>query len=197
MSIYLIYIIPNSDLQNVVIPIVAAVYGGLLTLVGVAWTIKHGQEERKQEEKQKAKPIFTFNMQYEELTDIKNKKICLDEDASFHAFKVIAELENSNHAPFILERLYCDGKWRSLEANTVVLPDKTVYLEFGFDDVIAIFLEIKDRLGCSHYYEVKTLSLAFLGFECDSPQLHTIRELKEVVWADIENRINNTESATK
>ena len=50
LSIYLIYIIPNEGLQNIIIPIVSAVYGGLLTLVGVAWTIKKSDSDRKQEE---------------------------------------------------------------------------------------------------------------------------------------------------
>lgn len=57
LTIYLIYIIPNQDLQNIIIPIVSAVYGGLLTLVGVAWTIRKSDSDRKQEEQQKAKPV--------------------------------------------------------------------------------------------------------------------------------------------
>lgn len=40
LSIYLIYIIPNNDVRTITIPIVAAVYGGFITLIGVAWTIK-------------------------------------------------------------------------------------------------------------------------------------------------------------
>lgn len=43
ITIYLIYIIPNHILQNVVLALVAALYGGFLSLVGVAWTIREGQ----------------------------------------------------------------------------------------------------------------------------------------------------------
>ena len=53
LTVYLIYIIPNQDLQNIIISIVSAVYGGLLTLVGVAWTIRKSDSDRKQEEKNK------------------------------------------------------------------------------------------------------------------------------------------------
>ena len=49
LSVYLIYIIPNKDLQAIVIPIVSAVYGGLITLVGVAWTIKDTNDKRKED----------------------------------------------------------------------------------------------------------------------------------------------------
>ena len=47
LTVYLIYIIPNSSLQEILIPIISAVYGGLLTLVGVAWTIKSNNKDRK------------------------------------------------------------------------------------------------------------------------------------------------------
>lgn len=49
LTVYLIYIIPEKieGLQTIVTAIVAALYGGLLTLVGVAWTIRHDKEERK------------------------------------------------------------------------------------------------------------------------------------------------------
>lgn len=42
ITIYLIYIIPNPSLQNIVLIIARALFGGLITLVGVAWTIKDG-----------------------------------------------------------------------------------------------------------------------------------------------------------
>lgn len=57
LTMYLIYIIPNQELQNIIISIVSAVYGGLLTLIGVAWTIRKSDKDRKIEEEQKAKPI--------------------------------------------------------------------------------------------------------------------------------------------
>lgn len=44
LTIYLIYEIPNEQLQEIVLAIVSAVYGGFIALVGVAWTIKDGQK---------------------------------------------------------------------------------------------------------------------------------------------------------
>ena len=49
LTIYLIFIIPNETLQTVVTAIVAAIYGGLLTLVGVAWTIRNGDKARAED----------------------------------------------------------------------------------------------------------------------------------------------------
>ena len=101
LTVYLIYIIPNSSLQEILIPIISAVYGGLLTLVGVAWTIKSNnkdrkadleriENERKEEERKKAKPLFTFNM-FDHIPSTKDgRKICvtiedLNKDCSVHA----------------------------------------------------------------------------------------------------------------
>ncbi len=47
VSTYLISIIPNDDIQNIILTIAAALLGGIFTLVGVAWTIKKGDEDRK------------------------------------------------------------------------------------------------------------------------------------------------------
>lgn len=53
ITVYLIYIIPEEfkSLQTIITAVVAAVYGGLFTLVGVAWTIRKGDEERKEKER--------------------------------------------------------------------------------------------------------------------------------------------------
>ena len=47
ITVYLIFLIPDDSLQTIVQSITAAVYGGLLTLVGVAWTIKDTNEKRQ------------------------------------------------------------------------------------------------------------------------------------------------------
>lgn len=47
ISGYLIWIIPNPTLQNIVLSILAALLGGIFTLLGVAWTIKKGEADRQ------------------------------------------------------------------------------------------------------------------------------------------------------
>lgn len=44
LTVYLIYIIPDASMQNVVLVLVSAIYGGFIALVGVAWTINDGQQ---------------------------------------------------------------------------------------------------------------------------------------------------------
>lgn len=186
LSVYLIYLLPDEQLKTIVTAVVAALYGGILTLVGVAWTIRHSDKERKDEEKKKAKPIFTFNMVLDEIKDIRTKKVCFDvaDNGIEYECHVVAELENSDHALFEVKRVFHDGKWNGVEGNTVVLPNKSVYFDFRFnDDVSNLFLEVKDGLDNFYYYEIKVLSLNLLPGVVQSSNkelLHTIRELKEI-----------------
>jgi hypothetical protein len=58
ITVYLIFMIPGESLQTIVLTITAAVYGRLLTLVGVAWTIKDNAEKLKQERKLSIRPFL-------------------------------------------------------------------------------------------------------------------------------------------
>ncbi len=194
LSVYMIYILPDEQLKTIVTAVVAALYGGILTLVGVAWTIRHSDKERREEEKKKAKPIFTFNMVLEEIKDIRTKKVCFDvaDNGIEYECHVVAELENSDHALFEVKRVFLDGKWNEIEGNTVVLPNKSVYFDFRFNyDVNNLFLEVKDGLDNSYYYEIKVLSLNLLPSVVQNSNavlLHTIRELKEISIDEINKR---------
>lgn len=194
LSVYLIYLLPDEQLKTIVTAVVAALYGGILTLVGVAWTIRHSDKERREEEKKKAKPIFTFNMVLEEIKDIRTKKVCFDvaDNGIEYVYHVVAELENSDHALFEVKRVFHDGKWNEIEGNTVVLPNKSVYFDFRFNcDVNNLFLEVKDGLDNSYYYEIKVLSCNLLpGIvrNSNTELLHTIRELKEISIDEINKR---------
>ena len=76
LTVYLIYIIPDDKLRNIILTIVASVLGGLLALVGVAWTIKHTnsarledlsriENEHKEEERKKHIPYIRISFEKE------------------------------------------------------------------------------------------------------------------------------------
>lgn len=189
LTVYLIYIVPNGNLQEILIPVISAVYGGLLTLVGVAWTIKSNnkdrktdleriENERKEDERKKAKPLFTFNM-FDHIPSTKDgRKICVTVDDLNKDCSVHAEIENSDKCSFVIKRLYHDKKWHELNGNTVILPNSKVLFAFNFDDVFDIYLEVVDSLGYTYYYELKVLHLV-IG-KGDDKHFHTIREINEI-----------------
>lgn len=207
LTVYLIYIIPSDDLRNIIIPIVSAVYGGLLTLVGVAWTIKSNnkdrkadleriENERKEEEIKKSKPIFTFNMLLNPLDNITGIKVCFDDNLVQYPCNVTAEIENSDQSVFSIEKVYHDDKWWAVEGNKIVLPNKVVIFDFNFStDVNNLFMEVKDTLGNSYYYEIKVLNINFVSLKSGdkNPYKHTIRELKEISLEEIIKRTFKSE----
>ena len=73
---------------------------------------------------------------------------------------------------------------RRVQVKCTMLPNKSVYFDFRFnDDVNNLFLEVKDVLDNSYYYEIKVLSCNLLpGIvrNSNTELLHTIRELKEI-----------------
>lgn len=62
ITVYLIYIIPDDSLQNIVLIIASALYGGLITLVGVAWTIKDGH--RREAESKRLEKIPYLEVEF-------------------------------------------------------------------------------------------------------------------------------------
>ena len=76
LTVYLIYIVPDENLRNIILTITASVLGGLLALVGVAWTIRHTNElrqedmmrlenERREDERKKHVPYIRISFNKE------------------------------------------------------------------------------------------------------------------------------------
>lgn len=191
------YLVFWNDVDNTlfssIVGVYAALIGGGLTLAGVAWTIKNTAKEKADEERKKAKPLFVSNMVFENI-DARKEKVCFDEkdDTTSYVCHVIAEIENSKNSGFTMSQVYHDAQWRKIEGNSVILPDKKVYFDFLFtEDVNNLFLEVKDCLGNSYFYEIKVLQWALLtGVPASSSCIdHTIKELKEITLEDINERI--------
>lgn len=155
-TIYLIYIIPLElqRLQTIVTTIIAAVYGGLLTLFGVAWTIKRSDLIKRQDEIKRAKPIFTFDKVDSHTNERQHKHCIVKSDKAEYRNKLLFLVENSEHATFYLSRLHHDGKWFEIEGNKIVLPNGICHVISEFNDFGSEFLEVQDTLGLIYYYEL-------------------------------------------
>lgn len=111
LSVYLIYIIPDSTLQTIVTAIVSALYGGLLTLIGVAWTIRHTNEEKKENELKAIRPfVYPFNV----FNDFDGKQLVtlqfVDESSEKAESKYIGMIKNTDNGILILKELVVDGE---------------------------------------------------------------------------------------
>lgn len=183
LTIYLIYIIPIDSLRTIVTAIVAAVYGGLLTLSGVAWTIHRSDRLKQEEDIQKAKPIFTFRMVRSFILDMDGKKVCSDDNDKKMSLHCLAVIENSEHSLFTISQIYHDEKWFYTVGNKVVLPSSEVYLDFDFNYPNGLYIEVRDALNMLHYYEI---NVAWQGCkDLVGKSLFTIYDIKEVSFDDI------------
>ena len=182
ITIYLIYLIPDANLKEIVIPTVAAVYGGLITLVGVSWTFKKSDKDRREDEKKKSRPIFSYHMLRKEPTlDIVVQQICISDtlEKGDYSCDASVELENSNLSMFEIKRIHHDNHWVGFEGNKVVLPGAKCLLHFKFsNNPRSIILEVEDILTNKYYFQLKVLSI---GTKSSSGRdYHTIREINQI-----------------
>ena len=204
ITVYMIFIIENENLRTIITTIVAAVYGGLLTLLGVALTIKKGERERKEEEKKKYKPIFTANRILSEGAGITAKKACFSYSDTGELFicSVTMEIDNADKSVFEIKSVFHDNKWWNIAGDYVVLPNRQVIFYFSFnEDVNNLFMRVQDGIGNQYYYEIKVIAInLFPGHQSNNIYAHTVREIKEITLEEIEKRISDlkkTESKEK
>lgn len=121
LIIYLIYLIPNDkNLQDIVLAIIAAVVGGVLALAGVAWTIKDGnkqrkeelqrvENERKEEERKKYRPFVNVYTNKEDTPNhtmtIENINFSSSCDSPLYTIKPFC-IRNTDFTSFCIKGIY-------------------------------------------------------------------------------------------
>lgn len=172
LSVYLIFIIPSEDVKDIVVPIVAGVYGGLITLVGVTWTIRKAENDKKEEEIKKAKPvIFVLDHRYVDYEKYqKNTKYLESNKAQGDLRRAKGDSKNKYSMPQICLK-NSDYSYASLIGFIIndkchfydigqVLPKDTECLmnndfEFEFDEQIeTVSLIIQDMLDNLYEFEL-------------------------------------------
>ena len=195
VTVFLIYIIPDQDVRNIVTAVIAAFYGGVLTLMGVAWTINYTEKKRVEEMARLAKPTFTTHAILKApVFDGVVQCMCVPETAELEAgfqCDTYFEIENSNKTSFEIKRIMHDGQWFSMEFNSVVIPSSKTIVNFKFNNYPElIFMEIEDEMGNMHYYRI--LPLVIQHFPNAAPMQHTIRGVVEVKKSDMEAKVSES-----
>lgn len=146
LSIYLIYTIPDAALQEIVLSIVASVLGGLLALVGVAWTIRAGntshqedlqrlEDERREEERKKHIPYIRVAFEREVPPMVADARITsgldlqkqkdrdlLNENTFFSVNVENFQIKNISSENIILHGVILHGKFYNFSRMVVVEP---------------------------------------------------------------------------
>ena len=179
MSIYLIYIIPCDDFKEVVIPIVSAVYGGLITLVGVAWTIKETRKDLVRKDENEAKPFFGIIDVQHYLNDESCKNEIGFRPKKFDEKLVFLDeinIQNSDKAPFYIDKFSVD--------NIDCYPDSTflVTKEMIFNAVVYVEESKKKPLDKVYMY-VTDVNFKTRIYELQCGGYHDYR-IKEITKED-------------
>lgn len=183
-SVLIIYVIPEDN-HNVFTTIISAVLGGVVTFLGVVWTIKKQDRDRREEEKKKAKPIFAIK-KVNDISIDKNISIIdfeTDDKVRFPCY-ALAVLENSNQSVFTVEGISYDLKKWKAKSNKTVLPNSKNYLKFYFEEMNSVvYLDIRDALGEVFTY---VLQLEMQGKVISKDGLfHTVVATREIRIEDL------------
>lgn len=162
LTIYLIYIIPgkqveingvvtmDDSLRDIITTIVAALYGGLFTLVGVAWTIRKGdkdrkedlmriEKERKEEDRRKYSPVFSVvnkNIDVKKcviiaLDDVENiDKIVIQSDDTDNIRLQPICIENSSKVEFYIYGFLFDDEFYATPEKILIKKDYYFVVHF-------------------------------------------------------------------
>lgn len=139
LIVYLIYLVPqDNNLQGVILSVVTAVIGGVLTLSGVAWTIKQTEKarkddiermenERKEEEKMKYRPLV-FCLDPQHTTVRENLSVYFDNAISNKSIVI----KNKGVQDFIVSQLFlrnADFSFSSLKG--ICVDDNLICFEIA------------------------------------------------------------------
>lgn len=156
LTVYLIYIIPNQCIKDIVIPLVSSVYGGILTLVGVAWTIKQNDSDRKNEKRLSVKPLI-YPLSCRSEYDYKNAvNLEFIKDDKSETQNIIGVIQNSDNGILIIDNAIVNGKEYKLFNKAVIAKNKAanVYVYTDDTEIETMYIIGRDVLANTIRYKL-------------------------------------------
>ena len=163
----LLSLIPEGyeGLQTTLTTMLASAYGGVLTLGGVAWTIRKSDKEKKEEEIKRAKPYLKIVKRKVDTTLIEIwQTVSMQED--FQESKArdsscaILKIENISDAPFLYKKMEINNK--EVYGSETVLLTKGKIVRFAIADeyenikrIFNITIYGEDLLGNRYKYKIQ------------------------------------------
>ena len=177
LSAYLIYIIPDDKMQTIVLSIAAALIGGLFTLLGVAWTIKQSEKdrksdlwriekERKEEERKKYVPYIRlaneFHAHYAgRVSSVKHlnfdnpNEVSKIENNTYYAIMINPfTVKNVSESNIILKGIYLDNLYHSFDSEVLIERNSVGQIQFPLNHwyafakkISSVVLIVTDIIG--------------------------------------------------
>ena len=164
ITIYLIFIIPNGDLRNVVTSIVSAVFGGYVTLLGVAWTIKDNSRNRKEDERLSKVPYLyivkeNYDKTFKSFAPVLDEAFKTFNDETTHCISINEFIiKNSNNSDCVPCGFVLNGKFYHFDNMFFVERNKCFKVEIAHNHTlnskqyeVMLSIIVKDVLD--NYYQ--------------------------------------------
>lgn len=157
----------SQDLFNSMMGVFAGILGGVLTLAGVAWTIKKGDKDKQDIEREASIPIFTnlFTDFYLHLKDdaamLEVQKMEFNDERSERENVIYyAAFQNSDNSNFFVDGVYLNNKRMLLPTyGNSVLKNKKFILKIIVSSSLSLctpfILVVSDRFHKKYYFEMK------------------------------------------
>lgn len=183
------------------VSVYSAIVGGGLTLLGVAWTIRKGDEDRKKDREQleqdrkkeeinKAKPFFTYRLEDKYLKKLsKSNGFCYFPTVNSNNVHFQARIINSNKCSIKLSRILIDNKWYKSRGVSLLLERDECIIFFNLDEKVInkttknqtnknicyVVLEILDMYDNPYYY-----CLTYNKFDNQGEVYYSLLECEEI-----------------
>lgn len=142
---------------DIIIPLLASLIGGLVTLLGVVVTIKHETKCRKEDEKRLYKPFFASLNSYDDKIDKNTSRIDFqsDDDKGMHEL-LFGNIQNFDFSHFIIEKVVISDTEYYPVTNSVISKNETIslYVYGSKKEVNAALLYVYDVLGNQYIYDM-------------------------------------------
>lgn len=161
----------DNTLFSAVMGIYAAILGGGLTLAGVAWTIKRGEQQRKEDERKKLQPLFSLvrrNLFQEvdktKLTYIHGGELVSSgnelKESQTESYIESFDMENTSKTEFFVCGLYLNNVLYKTSTKELIKKEHTIIFDFeqvcfNFDTINNMKLYIEDLMGTQYTMELE------------------------------------------
>ncbi len=144
---------------NIIIPIVAALLSGSLTLMGVLISIKHENKKRKEEKKESIKPLlYLINPMQDYNYKITPTYYFENDNLESNGYIEII-LKNTDNAILILdsvqieENIYYPSNGNVVDKNTIFYSHIYAYKGTKKDKKTNMIMVVKDSMGNAYKYK--------------------------------------------
>lgn len=154
------------------VTVYSAVVGGGLTLAGVAWTITNADNQRKDEERKKFKPLFNFvsrnlfqGIDNTRLTYIYGSKLVnsdnnASKESQLESFIENFDMENSSKIEFFVCGIYINNVFYKTHTKELIKKNHTIRFDFdqvcfNIDTINEIKLSVEDLIENQYTMELE------------------------------------------